>query len=157
MIARHMVTRRKLLLASTLLPVAGCAGGPPEPAIVDLTIRAGSNINPNAAGTPVAVAVRVYSLMNRGRFSSADAYALMERESATLGDESAGMEEALVRPGETRKLTLTPKMGVRYIGVAVLFREIDRSQWRAVSGIAPAGLTRLTLTISGTRADLESA
>jgi type VI secretion system protein VasD len=74
-----------------------------------------------------------------------------------LGDESAGMEEALVRPGETRKLTLSPKMGVRYIGVAVLFREIDRAQWRAVASIAPAGLTRLTLNISGTRADLESA
>lgn len=152
-----MIARRKLLLASSTLPLAGCGGGPPEPAIVDLTIRASSNINPNAAGTPVAVAVRVYSLMNRGRFSSADAYALMERESATLGDESAGMEEAVMRPGETRKLTLNPKMGVRYIGVAVLFREIDRSQWRAIASIAPVGLTRLTLTISGTRADLESA
>jgi type VI secretion system protein VasD len=152
-----MIARRKLLLASSVLPLAGCAGGPPAPAVVDLTIKAGANINPNAAGTPVSVAVRVYSLMNRGRFSSADAYALMERESATLGDESAGMEEAVVRPGETRKLTLSPKMGVRYIGVAVLFREIDRAQWRAVAGIAPTGLTRLTLTISGTRADLESA
>lgn len=157
MIARRTIARRKLLLASALLPLAGCAGGPPEPAVVDLTIRAGSNINPNAAGTPVAVAVRVYSLMNRGRFSSADAFALMERESATLGDESAGREEAVVRPGETCKLMLSPKMGVRYIGVAVLFREIDRSQWRAVASIAPAGLTRLTLNISGTRADLESA
>lgn len=152
-----MIARRKLLLASSVLPLAGCAGGPPEPALVDLTIRASSNINPNSAGTPVAVAVRVYSLMNRGRFSSADAYALMERESATLGDESAGMEEAVVRPGESRKLTLNPKMGVRYIGVAVLFREIDRSQWRAVASIAPAGLTRLTLNISGTRAELVSA
>lgn len=152
-----MIARRKLLLASSVLPLAGCGGGPPDPAIVDLTIRAGSNINPNAAGTPVGVAVRVYSLMNRGRFSSADAYALMERESATLGDESAGMEEAVVRPGETRTLSLTPKMGVRYIGVAVLFREIDRSQWRAISSIALVGLTRLTLNISGTRADLVSA
>ena len=152
-----MIARRKLLLASSVLPLAGCAGGPPAPAVVDLAIRAGTNINPNAAGTPVAVAVRVYSLLNRGRFSSADAYALMQRESATLGDESAGSEEAVVRPGETRKLTLNPKMGVRYIGVAVLFREIDRSQWRAVASIAPVGLTRLTLNISGTRADLVSA
>jgi type VI secretion system protein VasD len=152
-----MIARRKLLLASSFLPVAGCGGGPPPPAVVDLTIRASPGINPNSAGTPVAVAVRVYSLNNRGRFSSADAYALMEREAAVLGDESAGSEEAVVRPGETRKLTLSPKMGVRYIGVAVLFREIDRAQWRAVASIAPAGLTRLTLTIGANRADLEPA
>jgi type VI secretion system protein VasD len=157
MIARSMIGRRKLLLASSLLPVAGCAGGPPAPAIVDLTIRAGPNINPNTAGTPVAVAVRIYSLMNRGRFSSADAFALMEREAAVLGDESAGSEEAVVRPGETRKITLSPRTGVRYIGIAVLFREIDRSQWRAVASIAPSGLTRLTLTIGANRADLASA
>ena len=85
-IVNRMMSRRRLLLASSVLPVAGCAGGPPAPAVVDLTIRAGPNINPNAAGTPLAVAVRVYSLMNRGRFMSADAYALMERESAALGE-----------------------------------------------------------------------
>jgi len=156
-IVNRMMSRRRLLLASSVLPVAGCAGGPPAPAVVDLTIRAGPNINPSTAGTPLAVAVRVYTLMNRGRFMSADAYALMERESAVLGDEGGGSEEAVVRPGETRTLALSPKPGVRYIGVAVLFREIDRSQWRAVASIAPSGLTRLTLTIGPNRADLQTA
>ncbi|MFO1159163.1 MAG: type VI secretion system lipoprotein TssJ [Reyranellaceae bacterium] len=151
-----MIARRRFLAASTLLPVAGC-GGPPPPAVVDLTIKASPNINPTAAGTPVAVAVRLYSLLNRGRFSSADAYAIMDRESATLGTESAGSEEVVVRPGETKKITLSPKPGVQYIGAAVLFREIDRSQWRSVASIAPTGATKLTLTIDGTRADLVSA
>ncbi|MEA2802094.1 MAG: type secretion system protein VasD [Rhodospirillaceae bacterium] len=151
-----MIARRLLLVGPALLSVASC-GGPPAPAVVELSIRASADVNPNPAGTPVSVAVRLYSLMGRGRFMSADAYALMDREKATLGDESAGSEEVVVRPGETRNMTLAPKPGVRYLGVAVLFREIDRAQWRAIAPIATIGLTRLALTISRNRAVLESA
>jgi hypothetical protein len=43
--------------------------------VVDLTIKAGPDLNRSSAGTPLAVAVRLYSLNARGRFSSADAYA----------------------------------------------------------------------------------
>jgi type VI secretion system protein VasD len=151
-----MIARRVLLVGPALLSVVGC-GGPPAPAVVDLSIRASPDVNSNPAGTPVSVAVRLYSLMGRGRFMSADAYALMDREKATLGDESAGSEEIVVRPGDSRTMTLSPKPLVRYLGVAVLFREIDRAQWRAIAPIAAIGLTKLALTIGRNRAVLESA
>jgi type VI secretion system protein VasD len=81
----------------------------------------------------------------------------MDRESTTLGDESAGSEEVVVRPGESRKLTLSPKPGVRFLGAVVLFRDIDRAQWRAIAPIATTGLTRLTLAIDRNKAVLEPA
>ena len=148
-----MIGRRILLAAPAVMLVEGC-GGPPAPAVVDLTIRANADINPNPAGTPVSVAVRLFSLTGRGRFSSADVYSLMQREAAVLGAESMGSEEVVVRPGETRKVNLTPKPGTRFLGVAVLFRAIDSAQWRAVAPIAESGLTRLTLTLSGNQATL---
>lgn len=149
-----MIARRSLLgVVPAALLVEGC-GGPPAPAVVDVTIRASSDINPNPAGTPVSVAVRLYSLTARGRFEAADVYALMQREAQTLGTESAGFEEVVVRPGESRRVTLTPRPGVRYIGVAVLFRDIDRSQWRMVAPIAESGLSALAISISGNRAAL---
>lgn len=151
-----MIARRLLLVVPALLLTATC-GGPPAPAMVELTIKASPDVNPNTAGTPVSVAVRLYSLNARGRFASADAYALMDRAAAVLGDESAGSEEIVVRPGETRKLTLTPKAGVQFLGVAVLFRDIDRAQWRAVAPIAASGLTRLALAIGRNTAVLEPA
>ena len=151
-----MICRRKLLAAPGALLAASC-GGPPAPAVVDLTIGAAPDINPNVAGTPVSVAVRVYSLNASGRFSSADVYSLMQREAQVLGTESAGSEEVVVRPGESRKMTLMPKPGVRFVGVAVLFRDIDRSQWRALTSIAESGRTTLVLTISGNSAALASA
>jgi len=88
---------------------------------------------------------------------TADAFALMDRDRAVLADEGTRAEEIVVRPGETRNITLAPKPDVRFIGVAVLFQEIDRSQWRAVAPIAPSGLTRLVLSIGANRATLEAA
>ena len=150
-----MIARRLLLGAvPAALLVEGC-GGPPPP-VVDVTIRANADINPNPTGTPVSVAVRLYSLNAKGRFESADVYSLMQREAQTLGTESAGVEEVVVRPGETRKVTLMPKPGVRFIGIAVLFRDIDRSQWRMVAPIADSGLSRLAISVSGNRAALVS-
>jgi type VI secretion system protein VasD len=74
-----------------------------------------------------------------------------------LADEGTRAEEIVVRPGETRNITLAPKPDVRFIGVVVLFQEIDRSQWRAVAGIAPSGVTRMVLVLGSNRATLEAA
>ena len=143
-------------MASAVTALAGC-GGAPAPAVVDLTVTAGRDINPDRSGTPRSVAVRVYGLTSRARFSSADAFALMDREKAVLADEGSLAEEIVVRPGETRKITLMPKPGVHYIGTAVLFQDIDRAQWRAVAAIAPEGLTKLTLAVGGNSAQLGAA
>ena len=150
-----MIARRLLLAAPAVALVASC--GPPPPAVVDLTIKASPDLNRSQAGTPLSVAVRLYSLNDRARFSTADAYGLMDRENAVLGDERAGSQEMVVRPGETRKVTLTPKPGVRYLGVAVLFHDIDRAQWRAIAPIAASGTTRLVLAVGSSKAELEAA
>ncbi len=156
MSGRRLTHRRFLLDAvPAALLVEACAGPPPPP-VVYLTIRAGADINPNPAGTPVSVAVRLYSLNARSRFESAYVFSLMQREPQVLCSESTGVEEALVRPGETRKVTLAPKPGVRFVGIAVMFRDIDRAQWRLVAPIAESGPTKLALAISGTTATLVS-
>lgn len=153
-----MIARRMLLAAPALSwLLTRCGPAPPPPAVVDLHIKAGKDQNPDASGTPVAVAVRLYSLNAAGKFNAADAYALMDREKATLGEEGAGSEEVLVRPGENKSLTLSPKAGVRFLGVAVLFREIDHATWRAIAPVAASGPTKLRLTIDGTTAKLAPA
>jgi type VI secretion system protein VasD len=148
--------RRVFLAVPAVAVVAGCAG-PPAPAVMNLSIKASSDLNRNAAGAPLAVAVRLYTLNARARFMTADAFALMDRDRAVLADEGTRAEEIVVRPGETRNITLAPKPDVRFIGVAVLFQDIDRSQWRAVAPIAPSGLTRLVLSVGSNRATLEAA
>ena len=151
-----MNSRRTFLAAVAVTSIAGCAGAP-APAVVDLTLSASRDLNRDAAGTPRSVAVRIYGLTSRARFSSADAFALMDRDKAVLADEGSLAEEIVMRPGETRKITLMPKPGVHYIGTVVLFQDIDRAQWRAVAPIAPDGLTRLALAVGSNSAQLVSA
>jgi len=150
-----VIARRLLLGTPALALIASC--GPPPPAAVDLVVKASPDLNRNQAGTPLSVAVRLYSLNDRARFATADAYALMERENTVLGEERAGSEEIVVRPGETRKVTMTPKPGVQFLGAAVLFHDIDRAQWRAIAPIAASGTTRLVLAIGSNKAELEAA
>ena len=150
-----MIARRTFLATPGLaLLLTRCGPAPPPPAVVEVHIKAGKDQNPDQSGTPVAVAVRLYSLNAPRKFSSADVFALTERERATLAEEGAGSEEAVLRPGENRTVTLSPKAGVRFLGVAVLFRDIDHATWRAVAPVAASGLTKLSLTISGNTAKL---
>src|SRR5262245_40000275 len=149
-----MIGRRSLLLTPAATVLASC--GPPPPPVVELNVKAGPDLN-SQAGTPLAVAVRLYALNARAKFTAADAFALMERDRATLGDEGARSDEFVIRPGETRKVTLTPKPDVRFLGVMVLFQDIDRAPWRAIAPIAASGTTRLALSIGSNKAVLESA
>lgn len=137
-----------------LLPLAACGPKPVPPAVLDLTIAAGPDQNPDNAGRPAPVAVRVFYLAATAKFERADVFALTEREAATLGADSMGSEEFVLRPGETRALNRMPKAGVQFLGVAVLFRDIDRAQWRAVAPVAASGPTALRLTLANIRATL---
>jgi len=96
-------------------------------------------------------------LTGTGRFEGADVFALAEHPEGALGDELAGVEQVIVRPGETRALTAAPKPGVQFLGTVVLFRDIDRAQWRATAPVAPHGPTRLALRIAGLTATLAPA
>jgi type VI secretion system protein VasD len=151
-----MISRRLFLAAPAAL--AACAAPPPPPPpVLDLTINAGADQNTDPAGHPTSVAIRLYQLAGTGRFERADVFALTEREAQTLGDQSLGSEEVIVRPGETQKINRELKPGVQALGVAVLFRDIDRARWRAVSPVAPHGPTRLNLKITGVTATLAGA
>ena len=148
-----MISRR-LLLAGCAFLAARCSSPPPPPAVLTLTIIGGADQNPNPEGHPVPVAVHLFDLGATAKFERADVFALTEREQQTLGEESLGSEEFVVAPGETRTVTRELKKGVQFIGIAVLFRDIDHSQWRAVASVAASGPSRLTLRISGLNAVL---
>lgn len=151
-----MIGRRALIGATALAALQGCGGTPPPPSVA-LTLKAAADVNADASGTPLPVAVRIFGLTSSARFSAADAYSLIDRESAVLGDEGRRVEALSLRPGETKTLTMVMKPDVRFLGVAALFHDIDRARWRALTPIAPSGLTTLVLLVGQKQAILEAA
>ncbi len=146
-----MITRRVLLGAVAVL--ATSCSSPPPPAVLTLNVIGGADQNPGPSG-PSPVAVRLFQLNDPAKFERSDVFALTEREQQTLGSEGQGSEEFVLRPGETRMVTRELKKGVQFVGIAVLFRDIDQSRWRAVSPVAASGPSKLTLKISGLTATL---
>ena len=57
------------------------------------------------------VASHCVLLNGTAKFERADVFALTEHEQQTLGDESQGSEEFVLRPGETRTVTRELKKG----------------------------------------------
>ena len=146
-----MIMRRVLLGALAVL--ATSCSSPPPPAVLTLNVIGGADQNPGPSG-PAPVAVRLFQLNDPAKFERSDVFALTEREQQTLGSEGQGSEEFVLRPGETRMVTRELKKGVQFVGIAVLFRDIDQSRWRAVSPVAASGPSKLTLKISGLTATL---
>ena len=142
-----MTSRRSLLLLPAALVVARCAPAPKPPAVLTLVITGAADQNPDPAGKPAPVAVRLYQLTTTAKFERSDWTSLTEHEQATLGQDDAGSEEVVISPGQTLTKTIALKPGVQALGVVVLYRDIDHAQWRAEAPVASSGPTKLALNV----------
>jgi type VI secretion system protein VasD len=148
------VIAHRAILSFFIVIIIAAAAPPPPPAVLTLTLVAGTDQNPDPTGRPAPVAVRLFELNGTAKFERADVFALTEHEQQTLGAEGQGSEEFVLRPGETRTITRELKKGVQFLGIAVLFRDIDRSHWRAMAQVGVSGPTKLMLRINGLNATL---
>lgn len=137
------------------LVLAGCASPPPPPPVLTLEITGSAGQNPDPAGTGTTVAVRVYELAATGKFQAADVYTLTGNEAAALGtDELGSSTQYLLAPGQKLSQTLNLPPGVNFVGVAVLFREINQSAWKLTAPVAAHGPTRISVQVRGLQASL---
>jgi type VI secretion system protein VasD len=147
---------RKLAILAVLLAIAGCSPPPPPPPpVLTLNIAGSANQNPDPTGAGTTVAVRVYQLAATGKFQAADVYTLSGSESTALGaDELSGSTQYLLAPGQKMTQVINLPPGVNFIGVAVLFREINQSTWKLSAPVAAHGPTTLSVQIQGLKASL---
>ena len=155
------LARRAVLVAGIVLALAGCGGKepppppPPPPGVIELSLAAGADVNPDGAHRPSPVTVTIYQLAERGAFDRADYFQLAKPE--TLAADQRGKDDALLTPGEQKNLTEPLKEGARYIALVASFRAIDKASWRAVIEVPPHGTTRLSAQLSGLALTLKPA
>ncbi len=141
----------------TSLALTSCSPPPPPPpAVLTLNIVGSAGQNPGGSGAGNVVAVQVYQLAATGKFLSTDFYSLTGQEAATLGqDEMGASQQFLLAPGQTLTETEPLKPTVTAIGVAVLFRYINKSMWRLTAPVASSGPSVVTLRIIGLAATID--
>src|ERR1700731_4905805 len=129
------------LLAITL---AGCFSKkpkpPPPPPPTKAAIVVARDVNPDSAGRPSPIVVRLYQLKEEGAFNSASYFALSDKEQATLGPSLESREEYELQPGQTQELILKIPPEAGYLGVVAAYRDLNNSKWKALSPAPETGL-----------------
>lgn len=162
----HSTYERRTFLAWTAAAtasatvLAGCAAKPepkPKPTQVALTLVADAKANPDTRGRASPLSVRVYVLKTPGLFQEADFFSLFEKDQATLGAELVQREELLLRPGETRKLELSPPPEAKALAVLAAYRDLERSRWRDVKAIVPHQTQAMRVVLDARQVRIEAA
>jgi type VI secretion system protein VasD len=102
---------------------------PPKPALIIVS----KDVNPDVAGRPSPIVIRVYQLKEEGAFNSANYYALIDKESETLGASLIWREEYELQPGSTRELQLKIPPEARFLAAVAGYRNLNDSRWKALS------------------------
>lgn len=125
-----------LFHAGVLLVVAAMLGGcaaQPKPAEAKARISATPQVNPNSAGRPSPIHVRIFQLKEDGAFMGADFWTLADKEQATLGESLVQRLEYDLAPGETKEFPLKISPEARVLAVMAEFADYRNSQWRVVA------------------------
>ncbi|WP_175909556.1 type VI secretion system lipoprotein TssJ [Burkholderia metallica] len=117
---------------------------------VDLTARAA--LNPDDAGRPTSVAVRVYQLKDRKLFDAASYEDLLKNDRAVLAQDLQADMSAVVNPGASSSLSQPMQRETAYVAVVALYRVPGAAEdWKRVvekKKLDPDKPLRLDLTSS---------
>jgi len=122
-----------LALALALAALSGCGSAPAKPAEAKGRISATPQVNPNSAGRPSPIHVRIFQLKEDGAFMGADFWSLVDKEQATLGASLVQRLEYDLVPGESKDFPLKISPEARVLAVMAEFADYRNAQWRVIA------------------------
>jgi type VI secretion system protein VasD len=134
---------RLATLALLMAALSGCSSSPAKPAEARARISATGTVNPNSSGRPSPIHVRIFQLKEDGAFMDADFWALVDKETETLGASLVQRMEFDLTPGETRDFPLKIAPEARVLGVMAEYADYRNAQWRVVAQAPNKTLTDL--------------
>ena len=151
---------RVTVLVALAAAVAGCGSAPAKPADAKARISASAEVNPNSAGRPSPIHVRIFQLKEDGAFLDADFWALVDKEQETLAASLLQRLEFDLTPGESKDFPLKISPDARVLGVMAEFADYRNAQWRVVAQAPNKSLMdmikkdRVTISIDKAKASI---
>ncbi|MET3449705.1 type VI secretion system lipoprotein TssJ [Ralstonia sp. 1138] len=90
--------------------------------VLNLDLHARAELNPDDAGRPTSVAVRVYQLKDRKLFESASYEDLLKRDRTVLAQDLQASMAAVLNPGGAASLSQPMQPDTRYVAIVALYR-----------------------------------
>lgn len=138
---------RGLFAAGLVASLAACGGPPPPPpTIVEFSMSADKNVNPDPAGQGAPVVLRVYQLASPSSFNNAEFFDLFNNDQAALKSDLIHRDDVPLAPGASAPLTLKPNDQVTAIGLFAGYRNWQQTTWRKVVPLPPHQTTTITVT-----------
>lgn len=133
---------------------AGCGGGGPPSTALALKLWADAGVNPDRAGAPKPLRVRVLQLSGTTRLSQVDFFAFDADPAKALGPEFLAVEDMVIGPGQAASLEPDAKPGIKFVGVVGAYFAIERAQWRAWAPVKAGAANAYTARFSASEATL---
>jgi type VI secretion system protein VasD len=141
-----------ILSLTTSIAVCGCGGSkpppPPPPTTVSAKLIAAADLNPDGTGAPEPLRVRVMQLTGTGALSQADFFTFDQDPAKALGPDLLGIEDVVLKTGQTVSVTPAVKPEIRFIGVAGAYYAIDKAHWRAWAPVKPNMANNFTVKLN---------
>ncbi len=98
-------------------------------------INASHTINPDSNGRPSPLVVNVYELKSKSLFEALDFFSLYDSADKFLGPDLLVKKEIYLQPGEKLVYQADVNSNVEYVGFVAAYRDINNSNWRAITSI----------------------
>ncbi|EOC0000494.1 type VI secretion system lipoprotein TssJ [Cronobacter turicensis] len=111
--------------------ISACRSAPPDDNEnkVALTLVAGANMNPNVRGVASPLKVFVYALTHDEAFLDAGYLTITGSPDPELKKEMHPLWEGILRPGETKHITVAVDNTTHALGIVAAYRDIQKAQW----------------------------
>jgi type VI secretion system protein VasD len=116
--------------------------------MVNISVKAGPDINPDASGQGAPLVLRVYQLASSAGFGNAEFFALYKSDATTLGADIVHRDDVALNPGDMKTLTLSPTDQVKSIGFFAGLRDFSQAAWRATADVPPHLTTNITVSLT---------
>lgn len=128
----EIVIRYTLVLLLSFLLV-GCGFSAPKEEQksekIKVSLTTSDDVNPNEKGEAAPLSIAIYELKALDNFENSDFFTITDNTNPELKEESSKLYEGILKPGETRIITLTPGKDAIALGVTAAYREIDKAGW----------------------------
>ncbi|WP_232471144.1 type VI secretion system lipoprotein TssJ [Caballeronia hypogeia] len=103
---------------------------------VNVDLSAIPNLNPDDAGHPRSVAVRVYQLKDRKRFDAASFNDLLTKDDVVLEADVQARMAAVVNPGGSASMSQPMERDTKVIAIAAFYPSADKTEsWKQVVAV----------------------
>lgn len=109
-----------------------------EPTKLLLNIKAAANANPDLAGRPAPIKVRIYELKDSKTFSEADFFVLDSADKNQLGADLLAKDEYVLQPDTVQVIERKSNPQTTAIGIVAGYRDLKGTNWRVVHKLKEA-------------------